>query len=62
MDTIKEKRLKLNIEQADLAKIIGVTQSTISRYERGERLPNLNIAKRLAAVLNCTVDDLIRNE
>lgn len=62
MDTIKEKRLKLNIEQADLAKFIGVTQSTISRYERGERLPNLNIAKRLAAVLNCTVDDLIRNE
>lgn len=36
---IKENRKKLNLTQAELAKMVGVTTKTISNYENGEVIP-----------------------
>jgi len=46
------------IKQEDLARLVGVTQETISRAERGLQLPRSDVQIRIAAVLGASVDDL----
>jgi transcriptional regulator with XRE-family HTH domain len=45
--------------QAELAAAIGVSRSVISHIERGHTRIDLDMAKRLAAALHCTVGDLL---
>lgn len=44
--------------QESLAARLNVQPTAISRWERGERVPSLYWALRLADVLACRVDDL----
>lgn len=53
-------RCRQGISQVDLAKAIGVTGSAVSQYESGKRKPNIDTLKKIAQVLDCTVDDLIK--
>lgn len=62
MDTIRTLREAKEMTQADLASAIGVTQTTIARYESGERTPGIFVAQKIARALNCTLDDLLRPE
>ena len=49
-------RLKqLGMTQRDLAKEIGVTEATVSRYINGERLPNDELLAKLAKSLEVSV-------
>lgn len=59
MIAIKEIRKRLNMSQADLAEKLGTSVPTVSRYENGERSPDLETAVRIAKALGCKVDDLI---
>lgn len=54
-----EYRRKNDISQSVLAKKIGVTTAAISQYENGRREPNIEILKKMAKALECTVDELI---
>lgn len=56
--TIRERRLQLGLSQIQLAKLLHVTQSTISEWESGRKPPNLPHAMELAAVFGCRIDDL----
>ena len=59
-DIFKE-RLRMamgTISQRDLAKISGLTETTISRYPKGERIPKLTDAITLANVLHVSMDYL----
>ncbi len=47
------------LSQSALAKKIGVTKSTIYRYENNNLMPTLNKAVLLAQVLNTTLDHLV---
>lgn len=50
MSTIRKVRKELlKISQAELAEMAGVTQSTVSRWERGELSPSLDEVARLIA-------------
>ena len=65
MDLFK-KRLQLlldekNMNQKELAKKVGVTEVTISRYMNGERKPRIEIVNKLAEVLGTTTDYLLGN-
>lgn len=60
--SILTQRKKNNISQRDLAKKVGLTDSAICQYELGKRNPSIPILKKIAGVLNCTVDDLIKEE
>lgn len=62
MIAIKEIRSARGITQAELAERIGTTVATISRYESGQREPTLTIAAKLAAALDCSVDDLVERK
>lgn len=57
--SIKDKRIEAEMSQEELAVASGVSRVAITRYESGERVPNINIAARIARALNCKVDDLL---
>ena len=47
--------------QDELAEKIGVTRQTLSKYETGESLPDIERCKRLADIFGVSMDDLVRN-
>lgn len=50
-ETLASERVWRRLSQDDLAAAAGVAQATISRIERGERLPSLGTLRRLAAAM-----------
>jgi len=56
---IKEKREAKKWTQEFLAKVVGVKHNTICGYEIGIRKPRGKIAKKLAAVLEIPIEDII---
>lgn len=48
-----------DFSQEELAEMIGVSRQTMSKYETGESLPDIEKCKRLADAFGVTVDDLI---
>jgi transcriptional regulator with XRE-family HTH domain len=57
-DIIFAKRNNLKLSQRELAQRCGVTQQFIQRIEKGRAMPSLRVAKKLAAALGCTVEEL----
>ena len=48
-------RVKKRMTQAELARSMDTKQSVISRFERGRTVPSLSFLKRLANVLNASL-------
>jgi transcriptional regulator with XRE-family HTH domain len=59
---LKQLRKSRNLSQEDVAKILNTTVSTISRYETGEREPNLESLCMLADFFNVSLDYLLGRE
>ena len=59
-NTLKDIRTERNLIQEDLAEAIGSCSRTISRIERGERNPSLEMAIRMARYLNLHVEDIFK--
>lgn len=49
-----------NILQEDLAKEIGVSQQSISRYVNGDCMPSIFTLIKLSEVLFCSLDDFFK--
>mgnify|MGYP001002560107 CR=1 FL=1 len=58
MNRLKEIRLAQNMAQNVLAEQVGITRMTLSRYEKSEFLPSVDIALRLARILGVTVQEI----
>ena len=58
-DRIAGIRKFKGLTQAELAKKIGVCPRTIHHYENGDRQPNVDDLKKLAEVLNCSINDIV---
>ena len=58
MGRMQQLRKARTIGQADLARIVGISQSAISDYENGKLLPPFDIQARLAAILGTTTAEL----
>ena len=58
-DRLKDLRKQKGISQGDLAELIEVHFTQVSRYERGETKPNAEAMTKLAKALNTTVDFLM---
>lgn len=58
---IKELRKEHSMTQTDLAKILGVNQSLVGKYERGEIEPNLKTLINLSALFEVSIDFLVEN-
>lgn len=57
---VKEIRLKKDMSQADLAKVLGVHPTYISGIERGVRNMALSNIERLAKALGVPIEELIK--
>lgn len=58
-ETLKKIREEKRLSQQNLARQLGVAQSTIGMWESGKRTPKLDELRRLATVLNITVARLL---
>ena len=58
-ENLVELRKYHDFSQEELADMIGVSRQTLSKYETGEPLPDIEKCKRCANVFGVTIDDLI---
>lgn len=56
----RERRISLNMSQAELSQRTGVAASHLSRIENGQGNPTLEVMETIAHALQCRVVDLIR--
>jgi transcriptional regulator with XRE-family HTH domain len=61
-DKISILRKKRKWSQNKLAKDIGTSGPIIGRYERGEMVPSVEVAQKIANIFNVTLDYLVDNE
>lgn len=61
-EKLKKAREDKGYTQAALAKEIYVARQTVSRWECGDRYPDLITLKKMAALLNVSIDDLLSND
>jgi len=58
MKNLKKLRLKKGMTLEDVASKSGVRYATVAAYESGKRNPSVARAGKIAAVLDCTIDEL----
>lgn len=58
---LRNLRIEQGLTQGELANKVGVLNTSICNYETGIREPNLEMLKKLASALECTVDELLQD-
>ena len=61
-EMLRKLRADKGITQAQLAKEIGVSKSSINMYERGEREPSYSTLQKISQYFNISTDALLGNE
>ncbi len=56
---LSECRKAKNLSQKELAKLFVTSHTTIGKYERDEMVPSIEVAKKVATLLDTTVGYLI---
>lgn len=56
---LRELRAERKSTQEDLANYLNISFQAVSKWERGESLPDITILPKIAAYYNVTVDDLL---
>lgn len=56
---LREVRLKKDLSQGDVARILGVHRSYISGLERGRRNPSILTVQKIAKALGVSAKDLL---
>ena len=55
---IHEFRKEMNLQQAELAELVGVRRETIGKLENGKYNPSLKLAMDIARVFGKTVEEV----
>ena len=61
-DNLVELRKYHDLSQEELADMIGVSRQTLSKYETGESLPDIEKCKLIADAFGVSIDDLLNYE
>lgn len=56
------RRMRRSMTQEDLAQRMGVSRQTISKWETGEALPEIDKAMEICSIFSCTMDALFRED
>lgn len=56
---LRQWRNKRKLTQLQLAELLGGHHTLISHYERGYRLPRVDMLRMIAKSLGCSMEDLI---
>ena len=59
---LKKLRKQNKITQRDLAAALHISQTSVSKYERGESEPDLEMVIKMADFFGVTVDEFIRGK
>ena len=59
-ERVADRRRALGLTQAELADALTLTHQAVSKWERGESLPDVALLMPLADILQVTVDELLR--
>lgn len=57
-DIIREKRIKKSMSQAELAEVLHVSPQSVSKWENGSSMPDINQLPSLASFFGITIDEL----
>lgn len=58
---IKKLRVDIGISQKEMAKKLNISVDYVSMIERGIRTPGFKLAKRIADLFGCTIDEVFFN-
>ena len=58
--SLKDIRISKELTQKDIAKISGVSSPYYCLLEKGERVPSMKTAMRIASTLNLTLDEFYK--
>ena len=58
VNTVRRHRVEMGLSQKQLATLSRVGRATISDIERGNHIPAVHIAMRIAKALDTTVEEL----
>lgn len=61
-EKVKKLREEMGMTQQSLAEKLYVTRQAVSRWEHGARYPDLLTAKKIAAILKVSLDELVSGE
>lgn len=61
-DNLMQLRKMKSMSQEDLAEQLGVSRQTLSKWETGESLPDIEKCRLLAELFEVTLDDLVNYE
>ena len=59
---LKEYRVRLGVNQAEMGRLVGASRQTISLIERGDYSPSVTLALKLARACGVRVEDIFRYE
>ena len=57
--TLKAARVNKNLTQKEAAKLIGISEPSLSNYESGKTFPSVPVIKRIEEVYGVTYADII---
>ena len=61
MIKIREMRKMRGMTVKELASAVGIKEVSVYRYERGMRIPTVDIALKFADALGCSINDLLEH-
>lgn len=59
---LKEYRARIQVNQSEMGKMVGVSRQTISQIERGDYSPSVTLALKIAKVCGVTVEEIFSYE
>ena len=57
--SIRKLRLQKHMTKQQLARFLHITRTTLSNYERGKRLPDIYMIKKIADIFEVSIDSLL---
>lgn len=62
LNRLKEYRARINVNQNEMGRLVGVSRQTISQIERGDYSPSVTLALKIAKVFEVSVEDVFSYE
>ena len=55
---LKEFRARINVNQQEMGRLVGVSRQSISQIERGDYSPSVTLAIKIAKIFDAKVEDI----